>query len=294
MQRVFILTYLFLLPMVIFGQIESDKGAEILPVYQTFKDTRIVNSHSVETLKAGELDFRIGHRFGDIAGDAGGWETFFGLENAADVVIGFEYGLTNNALIGISRSKGSGPLEQNINALLKLKIVTQKTNGTPFSVAFVGLTSASTMPKSDNRGLLSFFEKTAHRFSYHAEMIIGRKFSDYFSFQATAGITYRNLVPSGDINELPSVGAATRLQLSKPFAILLEGRYIFAEDRGDVDYYPALGLALEWETGGGHTFQLNFTNSGGMMETDYIPYTTQNFLDGEFRFGLTISRLFKI
>jgi len=55
-------------------------------VYQTFKDTRIVNTHSVETLKAGKMDFRVAHRFGDIAGAAGGWKTLYGLENAADEV----------------------------------------------------------------------------------------------------------------------------------------------------------------------------------------------------------------
>ena len=41
--------------------------------YQTFKDTRTVNTHSVETLPAGMMDFRIVHRFGDIAGQSGGW-----------------------------------------------------------------------------------------------------------------------------------------------------------------------------------------------------------------------------
>ena len=44
-------------------------------VYRTFKDTRVVNTHSSETLPKGRLDVRISHRFGDIvesAGDAEG------------------------------------------------------------------------------------------------------------------------------------------------------------------------------------------------------------------------------
>ena len=48
-------------------------------VYRTFKDTRVINSHSVETLQKRKLDIRIGHRFGDFAGDGGGWTTFYGL-----------------------------------------------------------------------------------------------------------------------------------------------------------------------------------------------------------------------
>ena len=54
-------------------------------VYETFKDRWVINSPSVETLPKRKLDVRIAHRFGDLAGDAGGWQTFYGLENAADV-----------------------------------------------------------------------------------------------------------------------------------------------------------------------------------------------------------------
>ena len=44
-------------------------------VWQTFKDTRVINTHSIETLRKGKLDMRIAHRFGDFAGDGGGWPT---------------------------------------------------------------------------------------------------------------------------------------------------------------------------------------------------------------------------
>ena len=71
---------------------------------RVFKDTKIINSVSIETLEKRKLDFRVGHRFGDFAGDFGGWPTFYGLENATDVMIGFDYGLTDKLMIGISLS----------------------------------------------------------------------------------------------------------------------------------------------------------------------------------------------
>ena len=58
---------------------------EVITVEGTFLDTRVINGHSVETLEKGALEFRIQHRFGDIAGDQGGAQTFFGLDNAADI-----------------------------------------------------------------------------------------------------------------------------------------------------------------------------------------------------------------
>lgn len=275
------------------GQDAEDETPQL--VYQTFKDTRVINAHSVETLKAGNLDFRIGHRFGDLAGDAGGWETFWGLENASDVIIGFEYGVTDNFMIGLTRSKGHGPLRQNVSGLAKYKIVTQEENGQPLSITVLGLATGSTMPKSQSESDLNAFVKSAHRFSYHGEFILGRKFSPYFSLQLSGAWTYRNIVPNGDKNDIVSAGISSRVQVTKSLAVILDGKFVFSELRtADKGYYPPLGIGLEWETGGGHIFQMNLTNATGMIETDYIPYTRSNWLDGEFRLGFTIGRLFRI
>ena len=265
-------------------------------VYQTFKDTRVINAHSTETLKAGLLDFRIAHRFGDFGGDGGGWETFFGLENATDVMIGFEYGITNYFMVGLNRAKGNGPLKQNVNGIAKIKFAEQDVDNTiPFSLAVLGIASASTMPKSRTEGVINFFEKKAHRFSYHAELIASRKFSNYFSLQISGAWTYRNIVPSTDKNDLVSIGFASRIQISKSIGVIFDGRIVFSDIRTtDEGYYSPLGLGLEWETGGGHVFQINFTNATGIEQTDYIPYTTTNWLDGEFRLGFTIARQFRI
>jgi hypothetical protein len=265
-------------------------------VYQTFKDTRVINAHSTETLKAGIMDFRIAHRFGDFEGEGGGWETFFGLENASDVMIGFEYGITNNFMIGLNRAKGTGPLKQNVNGIAKIRFAEQDMDNTiPFSLALLGVASGSTMPKSRVEGVINFFEKTAHRFSYHGELILSRKFSNYFSCQVSGAWTYRNIVPSLDKNDLVSIGFASRIQLSKSIGILLDGRMVFSDIRtADTGYYAPLGIGIEWETGGGHVFQLNFTNAKGIEQTDYIPYTTSNWLDGEYRLGFTIARQFRI
>ena len=59
-------------------------------------------------------------------------------------------------------------------------------------------------------------------------------------------------------------------------------------------FYNPIGVGFEWETGGGHVFQINFTNATGIMETDYLPYTQSNWGDGEYRLGFTISRGFKL
>jgi len=280
----------FLFTLLVTAQESSEK------VYQTFKDTRVINAHSTEMLRAGYMDFRIGHRFGDFAGPGGGWETFYGLENATDVMIGLEYGITDNLMIGLNRAKGSGPLKQNVNGIAKIRLAEQDVEGNlPFSLAVLGQASISTMPKSQNEGQISFFAKFPHRMTYHAEAILARKFSNYLSVQVSGGWTYRNIVPSLDKNDLVSAAIASRIQMTKSLGIILDARFVFSDIRtSENGYFPPLGIGLEWETGGGHVFQMNFTNASGISQTDYIPYTQSDWLDGGYRLGFTIGRQFKI
>ncbi len=268
---------------------------------RVFKDTKVINSVSIETLKKRKLDFRVGHRFGDFSGTRGGWPTFYGLENAADVMIGFDYGLTDKWMIGVSRTKGSDELKQNVNLSTKLRIADSRSGGNaPFTISIYGLASISTMPKSvSSEPSLSAFTNPAHRLSYHLQFMAAKKIANRLSIQGNASFTYRNVVREGDRNDLVSVGGAVKYQFSKTFAIIGEGMYPFngsreLQNEDDPIYFPSTGFALEWETGGGHTFQLNFTNAEGLVATDYIPNNKSNWSQGEFRLGFIVSRLFTL
>lgn len=270
---------------------------------QTFKDSRLVNIQSVETLGKRRLDVRIGHRFGDLLGDNGGWSTFYGLEQAADVMIGAEYGATGRLTVGFFRTKGAGTLpdgqaglRQVLNGTVKYALLRQgRGAGPPVSLTFWGVTAVSTAERIEgNPDIIRNFSTFAHRMAYHGQLMIASKLSDRVALQVTPGYTHRNVVPFQDENGLFSLGLGTRLQVTRVFGLIADVTFPFSSYRSaDNGFYPALGLGLEIDSGG-HLFQLNFTNATGIMETDFIPYTTSNWLDGEFRFGFTISRLFNL
>lgn len=272
-------------------------------IYQTFKDTRVINAHSVETLPKRKLDVRISHRFGDLAGDNGGYKTFFGMENAEDILFGVEYGVSDNLMFGLHRTKGAGSmpngdsgLRQLLNGVVKLRFLQQTTdNKVPVSMALVGIASLSTAEKiEDNPDIIRSFPKFAHRMATNVELVIARKFSDRFSIQLIPGFTQRNLVPFEDENGIFSLGASARIQLTKVMAFLTDATFPFSERRKAVNgFYTPLAFGLEFDTGG-HVFQFNLTNTTALMETDYIPYTTSNWGEGQFRLGFTISRLFNL
>jgi hypothetical protein len=274
-------------------------------VYRIFKDSRVVNIHSPETLPKGRLDVRISHRFGDLAGNAGGFATFYGLETATDVGIGGEYGFTDALTLGLYRTKGAGlsaqgfpGLRQLLNGVGKLRLTQQQKNGgSPVAVTLMGLVSMSTQKKLNelgNEASIASFPEFNHRFATHVELIFARKFGESFSLQLSPGYTHRNLVPFEDKNGMFNLSAGGRVQINRTFGILADAVFPLIETRGSgTGYFPAIGLGFEFETSG-HVFQVNLTNATALMETDFIPYTTSDWLEGEFRIGFTISRWFNL
>lgn len=263
-------------------------------VYQTFKDTRIINTHSVETLAKRKLDIRIGHRFGDLAGSGGGWPTFYGLESAADVFIGGEYGISDRFTVGISRTKGAGDFRQLVNPIAKYRLLRQTENERPISLTLLGVSTFTTMQSSNNPEAINYFEKFSHRIVYAVQVLVGKKFSERFSAQITPGYLHRNIVPFGENNGMFTLGLASRIQLTRAMGLILDATIPFDETRTTENgFYIPIGVGFEFDTGG-HVFQVNLTNARGMMETDYIPYTESNWGEGQFRLGFTISRLFNL
>ncbi|MEM1326839.1 MAG: DUF5777 family beta-barrel protein [Bacteroidota bacterium] len=287
----------FILLFSLFGLIQLSAQDEAVRI---FNDTRIVNAQSADILNKRQLDVRIGHRFGDLLGDRGGWSTFYGLENASDVMIGADYGLLNNLTIGGYRTKGGAGLSQLLNGTAKYRIIHQKEDvPASFTVTAFGLLSVSTMQKSDSPEALNFFDDPTHRMSYAVQLMLGKRLNDRVSIQVTPGFVHRNIVRFGDTNDTYTLGGAARFQLSKVVGLIVDATLPLNGEQSPItrsaesEFTLPLGVGVEFNTGG-HIFQVNLTNARGMMETDYIPNTTSDWLDGEFRLGFTISRLFNV
>ena len=256
-------------------------------VRRTFKDTRVINTHSVETIQKRKLDIRIGHRFGDIKS---GWNTLYGLESAQDIMIGADYGITDDLNVGLHRTKGAGPLSQLINTSVKYRFLKQSETQSPITVTALGLWTTSTMQKDkSNEFILNNFEKFSHRFILGGQLLIARKFSDKLSIQAIPSYIHRNVVAFDESNGVFSMGVAARMQLTKVLGIISDITLPLSNNKSE----PAFGIGFEIDTGG-HVFQLNFTNARGISETDYIPNNQATWRDGQIRLGFTISRVFNL
>jgi len=259
-------------------------------VWDTFEGTRVLNNHSAEMLYKRQMEFIVAHKFGNLA-DEGAASRAFGLDNLADVRIGFEYGITNDLNIGLARNKGFGAITQMLDGYAKYRFM-QQSNLKPLSLVAVssfGLpySEASTTVTAENA-----YPDFASRFIYTQQLIATRKFSDRLSLQLNAGLNHRNFVAFNDVNTLVFVGGAARVRVTQIIGLLAEYNHIL--NRGDgVEFQNPLTFGLELLTGG-HTFTFMFSNSRGVNENLFIPSTTSNWLDGEFRLGFSITRKFKI
>jgi len=268
----------------------------------TFKSTHLINAQSTETIHKKELEFRVDHRFGDIAGGSGGIGNFFGLDQSTDIRIGFDYGLSDNLNIGIARAKGATAATQLYELNAKYRFLEQTTdNSIPLSIAFFGSGTISGVKASDNPEASTAYEDFSDRITYVSQFIIARKFSSIFSFAVIPTYLHRNFTAFGDQNSLFALGAGGRLKVSKRMAIVADyflpfrdgAKKEYVENINQQKFYNALGVGLEIETGG-HVFHLNFTNATAIQESQFIAETTSSWSKGQYRWGFSISRRFSL
>jgi hypothetical protein len=251
-------------------------------VYNAFKSSRVIMSHSMEMLQPGVLDFRILHRFGNVNSGAG---EFFGLDHAT-IRLGLDYGISNKLSVGIGR----GSYKKEIDGFVKYRPIQQATGpgAIPFSLLLVAgstiLTGPYSMPEPHH---------FSSRLAYYSQLVIGRKFNERLTLQLSPTVLHRNYVDTkADPNDLFATGFGGRIKLSKRVSLNMDYYYVFNQNEA-LNVHNPLSIGFDIETGG-HVFQLHFTNAVGMNERVFLTETTNDWGKGDIQFGFNISRAFQL
>ncbi|MCX6325653.1 MAG: DUF5777 family beta-barrel protein [Bacteroidia bacterium] len=286
------LAFLFsLIPILIIAQddlmnlLNQNTVPEINFTTATFKSTRIMNGHSIESMPPGQLDVRISHRFGRI--NSGAYE-FFGLDQA-NMHFSLEYGILKWLMIGVGR----GSYEKTFDGFTKFTLLRQSSGARvmPVSVSVLSSVALKSLKWPDQTRTNYF----SSRLSYVAQVLIARKINQSFSIQLTPSYVHRNLVATElDPNDLWAVGAGGRMKLTKRLSLNAEYYYLANPKKYmSLPVYNPLSVGIDIETGG-HVFQLLFTNSLTMIEKGFIGETTGRWGKGDIHFGFNISRVFTL
>lgn len=275
-------------PMSLLDSLSNDEHPAKDYVRATFKGTRLINFHTIETLRKGAIDFRISHRFGDLSGGA---DNFWGLDGPATIRLGLDYSLLDNLVVGIGRSSS----HKLVDGFVKYKFVKQATNGGSW-VSLVWISSLNITTEKDGSAAVNGFNKyefLSSRLSFMHQLIVARKFSEKLSVQILPTLIHINQVEKlSDKNDIFAIPLSGRFKLTKRLAVTGEyGIRILPYVRDKSQYHNSGSIGLDLETGG-HVFQLFFTNSYGINEVQSIPFTTSNWSKGQIRLGFNISRVF--
>lgn len=267
------------------NMLNDSMSANAKPSYVTgtFKATHIVNMQTIESPAAGALSFVIQHRFGKIND---GSYNFFGLDNAT-LRLGLDYGITDRLAIGLGRSSYLKTFDGYVK--YKCLMQTEGSEKMPFSASTL-LTISNYTQKDATKPYLTADYRTA----YTAQMLIARKFSRYFSLEITPTYLRYNLVPSVlDKNSLFVLGTGARMKITKRSSINVEYNFLPVKQVVTTYVHNSFSVGYDIETGG-HVFQLVFSNSQSMIESQYLAQTTGSWGNGDIYFGFNISRNFNL
>ena len=288
---------------------------------KVFYSQKLINTKTVEVLPKGILDFSVTHNFGDIAGDRGGLKNFFGLDDAADVKIAFQLGLSDKFNLLMARTRGT---QYNLAPLrfwelgAKWQLLQQLENDAkhPLSLTLFGNIVASSVKSQlevtpTNDTTERSFDGFSDRLSEVFQIMIAKKFGNV-SLQLNPIYVHRNLVQKNfadvelEDKNVFAIGGAARIPLTKKIFFIIDYFHPFisqaAKDSMNsprrpqlnrFKFYDPLGVGIEIVTEG-HVFNLNFTNATDALENRLVPHTFTSWGDGQYRWGFTISRKFVV
>jgi len=260
-----------------FAQEEEDNR----PISPPFGAELLIDNQTTVNPGKGGFSMEIQHRFSKIEKI----DDIFGIYGSANTRIGFNYGITDWAMVGIGTTRDY--MLQDLN--WKFRIFTQSRSGkTPVSLSYFGNAVLDARP-DENFGPEENY-RFIHRLSYLNQLIVSRAFGSRVSLQVAPTFVYNNSVPEGFKNANASIYAGGKFQVLGFHSIILE--YNQPILKTDEDVYPNLAAGVEIGTST-HSFRVFVTNYNSIILNRSISYNQNNFFDGDIMFGFNITIRFR-
>lgn len=248
-------------------------------VFATFDALKIINVESTKLPGEKEFYLSFAHRFGSVAD---GFKEFFGLDQAT-IKISIFYGLNDWLAVGFARSEFRKTYDLN----LKYRFIRQEKGAFPFTIAGFSSIAANSSIGKDDYPKLEF----KHRLTYLTELLISRKINKKLSLQLTPMFIHENFVyDDNQDNSQFAMVVGGRHKIGRNLAITMEYGHHFNRAEGS-PYVDPFSVGLDIQTGG-HTFQLMFTNSQPLNDSQYVTNATGDWGQGDIFFGFNLYRVF--
>lgn len=203
----------------------------------------------------------------------------------------------NNLMVGygLTRNKMYSDFQVKYNVLQQTR-----KNTIPVAVTLYGNMAIDGREKTTFEGVgedstYSF----SNRFSYFGQVIIGRKFCDWFTLQATASFTHYNKVQSDMDHDKIGIGVNGRVKFSPQSSVIfqfdapLKIKGITEQANFDEMDQPNPNVAIGYEVSTGtHAFQIFISNTVGIVPQENYVYNQEDWKKiSNWRFGFVMTRL---
>jgi hypothetical protein len=244
------------------------KGSK--PVTESYANGILIDNQTNVTPQAKTLEFVIQHRFGSIEN---GLSDFLGIYGAANTRLALNYSITNWAQIGFGTTK-TYKLQ---DFSLKINVLKQsRDNKSPVDVTYYGNFSL------DARDKEKFGEsyKFGNRAAYFNELMVTRKFCDWFTMTVGGSFTHFNQVDSLYDHDKIALHLLGRVKFSPQSAVIInydlpleiEGLKEWYEPTWPMKYNFGIGYEVATAT---HTFQV-FVGSANNLVPQYNIMKNEN------------------
>lgn len=264
----------------------QEEEPDMSPVRAPFESGVLIDKQTMNIPYKNTVEFLIHHRFGTLDN---GISDFFGLYAPSNIRLGLNYSIRNNLMVGIGATKA----KKYADIQLKYNILEQTRGGT----IPVGLTFYSNVA-FDGRSNDVLGERFSHanRMAFYNELIITRKFSYFFSMQASANFTHYNKVQQGYEHDKVAVSAAGRYRVSAQSSIIANAEFPLhiegMQEHIPLNFKPKPNLGIGWEISTAtHVFQIFAGNGYGIVNQDNIMFNQNDFAEKGWLIGFNITRL---
>lgn len=263
------------------------------PVIGTFNSGIFLENQTVMMYPKKTIELVINHRFGKISD---GFSELFGVYSPSNIRMAVNYSVTNKFQLGFGFTK----MNKQQDLSWKYSIFEQTTNNKiPVSVVYYGNVVLDAREEATAFNYKNY--TYGHRFSYFHEILIARKFCDFFSLQLAPMYAHYNVTESASDSTSVrlrrhdhfGLSALAKVTVTPTIAFFAEYDHNFTTlyKRNYPEVKPNIAFGIENATAS-HSFQLFVTTAYDITNQRNMVYNQNDFLHSGLMIGFNITRVF--
>ena len=285
----YIALLLCLFPLLLAGQPKWKRSAPPVKAdLELFHATMTANFPTAETLKKGDFEYEISHRFRPSIND--GFDAMYGFDGPARIRMALAYGLSNRLMLKLGRSN----ILDNIDLQAKVQLLQFRGKTLPSLIALQGGVAWNTeIPVgADGAGIRS--RTDGRNFQYYAQLVYNTMLlNKKLGVGIVPSYLYNSAIFTVDSEYTFTLGNYYYYYVNSMWSLWVEYNPIVTGYQGVIGAgetgksHNSLAIGFDIETGG-HFFHIFVTNNDRLNPAQYLVGADRGA--GEWRFGFGITR----